>query len=196
MNNSNNSELQPLTRIQILVIMGLTALTLLIIAKLWQKLGSIDLLNWQLTIEALFWGLATCGIIIITSSLIYYLWPGYRRSADHYLELVLKPLVWSDLIWLGLLPGLSEELLFRGVILPAFGFNLGALILSSCIFGILHLSGAEQWPYAVWATFVGFLLGYTAILTNNLAVPIIAHIITNFLSGFLWKFKQSFSSSS
>ena len=58
------------------------------------------------------------------SSIIYRLWPAYRQSADVYLALVLKPLILMDLIWLGLLPGLSEELLFRGVMLPALGLKL------------------------------------------------------------------------
>ena len=61
--------------------------------------------------------------ITLLSGVIYQLWPAYRKSADMYLALVLKPLHWPDLLWLGLLPGLSEELLFRGVMLPAIGLN-------------------------------------------------------------------------
>ena len=115
------------------------------------------------------------------------MWPAYRHSADVYLELVIKPLIWPDLIWLGLLPGLSEELLFRGVMLPALGLNLFAVTISSIIFGILHFSGAGQWPYVIWATIVGFALGYVAMITGNLFVPIFAHVITNLVSSFLWK---------
>jgi membrane protease YdiL (CAAX protease family) len=185
--NPKNPELEPLTRTQILVVMGVTAIILLIIAKVWQKLGSISLLELQFTPEALGLGVALAGGIIVTSSLIYRLWPAYRRSADVYLELVIKPLIWPDLIWLGLLPGLSEELLFRGVMLPAWGFNLTAVIVSSLFFGILHLSGIQQWPYVIWATIVGFVLGYSALITGNLLVPIIAHVLTNLVSSILWK---------
>lgn len=187
MSNSNNSDLEPLTRIQILVVMGVTALILLIIAKVWQKLGSVSLLPWEFSFNSLIWSLGLATVIIITSTLVYRLWPAYRQSADLYMELVLKPLTWSDLIWLGLLPGLSEELLFRGVMLSALGLNLGALLISSCIFGILHMSGYQQWPYAVWATVVGLLLGSAALMTQNLLVPIIAHIVTNLCSSILWK---------
>ncbi|MEB3249380.1 MAG: CPBP family intramembrane glutamic endopeptidase, partial [Merismopediaceae bacterium] len=115
----------------------------------------------------------------------------YRESADSYLQLVIKPLLWPDLIWLGLLPGLSEELLFRGIMLPAFGFDLIAVIASSLIFGVLHLSSWQQWPYVVWATLVGFFLGYTALLTGNLAIPIVAHILTNWVSSALWKYSRA-----
>jgi membrane protease YdiL (CAAX protease family) len=185
--NPNNSELEPLTRIQILVVMGVTAIILLIVAKVWQNLGSIAILEVQFTYEAALLGIGIAGGIIAASSLIYRLWPAYRRSADTYLELVIKPLVWPDLIWLGLLPGLSEELLFRGVMLPALGLDLAAVIFSSLLFGILHLSGLQQWPYVVWATVVGFALGYSALVTGNLLVPIVAHILTNLVSSALWK---------
>ena len=185
--NPNNPELEPLTRIQILVFMGITAVFLLAIAKIWQKLGAIQLLSIQFSSQALLWSLGLALGITIASSLIYRLWPAYRRSADFYLELVIKPLMWTDLIWLGLLPGLSEELLFRGIMLPALGLNIFAVLVSSLLFGVLHLSGAGQWPYVVWATIVGFALGYCALITGNLLVPVIAHIITNLVSGLLWK---------
>ncbi len=191
MTDPNNLETEPLTRTQILVVMGVTAVLLLIVAKVWQKLGSIALLNVQLSSNAFLWGIGVAGGIIAASSIIYRLWPAYRRSADAYLELVIKPLIWPDLIWLGLLPGLSEELLFRGVMLPALGLDLTAVIFSSLLFGILHLSGFQQWPYVVWATVVGFALGYSALVTGNLLVPIVAHILTNLVSSILWKAGKS-----
>lgn len=187
MANPNNPEIEPLSRTQILVFMGITAIFLLAIAKIWQKLGSIQLLSVKFNSQALLWSLGLAVGITLTSGLIYRLWPAYRRSADMYLELVIKPLMWTDLIWLGLLPGLSEELLFRGVMLPALGLNIAALVLSSILFGVLHLSGAGQWPYVIWATIVGFALGYCALVTGNLLVPVVAHIVTNLVSGLLWK---------
>ena len=187
MANPNNPELEPLSRTQILIFMGITAILLLAIAKIWQKLGAVQLLSVQFNSQALLWSLALAGGITIASGIIYRLWSAYRRSADMYLELVIKPLMWTDLIWLGLLPGLSEELLFRGVMLPALGLNVAAVVLSSILFGVLHLSGAGQWPYVVWATIVGFALGYCALITGNLLVPVLAHIITNLVSGLLWK---------
>lgn len=184
-------EIQPLTRTQILVTIGVTAVLLLLIAKLWLQFGNISLLPLSWTAMALPQGLGLGLIITAASSLVYRLWPAYRTSADYYLELVLKPLLWSDLIWLALLPGLGEELLFRGVMLPAFGLALPAVVLSSLCFGILHLSGSDQWPYVVWATTVGLLLGYSALLTGNLLVPIVAHIFTNMVSSCFWKLGQS-----
>jgi len=188
--NPNNFEFDPLTRPQVLTIMGITAILLLIVAKVWQFLGSVPLFPVTFSLEAVLIGFGIAGSIIIASSLIYKIWPGYRRSAQYYLELVLKPLAIPDTLWLGLLPGLSEELLFRGVMIPAFGSGVFAVVISSLLFGILHLSGAQQWPYGVWATTVGLLLGGIMIVTGNLLIPIIAHICTNFISSLLWKLEN------
>lgn len=185
-----DSEFEPLSRTQILVAMGVTAVVLLLAAKLWVQLGAVRLLPLRWRETAFLQGIGLGLAISAASSIVYRLWPTYRQSADYYLQLVLKPLVWTDLIWLGLLPGLSEELLFRGVMLPAFGLNSEGLLISSLCFGVLHLSSPRQWAYVIWATIVGAALGYSAIVTGNLLVPIVAHILTNLLSGCLWKWDE------
>ena len=182
-----NPELEPLTRTQVLIAMGVTAVILLVVAKIWLHLSSVTLLPLQSTSESILLGLGIALGITGASGVVYRLWPAYRQSADYYLELVLKPLVLPDIIWLGLLPGMSEELLFRGVMLPAVGLNITGLVATSLLFGVLHLSGPEQWPYVVWASVVGLLLGFSAMATGNLLVPIVAHVATNLISSYLWK---------
>jgi membrane protease YdiL (CAAX protease family) len=71
--------------------------------------------------------------------------------------------------------------------IPALGYDWVAIIISSVLFGVLHLSGAQQWPYAIWASIIGLILGYSVYITDNLIVPIVAHIVTNFVSSILWK---------
>jgi membrane protease YdiL (CAAX protease family) len=158
-------EFEPLTRTQVLIAMGVTAVILLVVAKIWLHLSSVTLLPLQSTSESILLGLGIALGITGASGVVYRLWPAYRQSADYYLELVLKPLVLPDIIWLGLLPGMSEELLFRGVMLPAVGLNITGLVATSLLFGVLHLSGPEQWPYVVWASVVGLLLGFSAMAT-------------------------------
>lgn len=186
-----NPEFEPLTRTQVLFAMGVTAIILLVVAKLWVQFGSAYILPLQISVSAIAIGLGLGSLITLTSSIIYSLWADYRLSADLYLQLVLKPLVIPDLIWLGLLPGLSEELLFRGLMLPAFGMDAFGLAISSLCFGILHLSSPRQWSYVVWATVVGMVLGLSALMTGNLLVPIVAHVVTNWLSSALWKLGQA-----
>ncbi|MBD2344592.1 CPBP family intramembrane glutamic endopeptidase [Anabaena subtropica] len=183
-------EIPYLTRTQVLVAMGVTAVLLWTVAKLWLRFGNLLLFEWHWYGRDFLLGLGVGLIITVLSGLAYSLWKPYRRSADYYLELVLKPLAWPDLIWLGLLPGLSEELLFRGVMLPALGLDDFAVIGSSFCFGILHLSGPQQWPYVVWASIVGVILGYSALWSGNLLVPIVAHIMTNLVSSCFWKLQH------
>jgi uncharacterized protein len=183
-------ELISLSRTQVLIAMGVTAVVLLLVSKLWVQFGAAALLSVHWSINMLLVGVALGGGITLASSVIYSAWPAYRQSADYYLELVLKPLVLPDVIWLGLLPGLSEELLFRGVMLPTFGMDNIGILFSSLCFGVLHLSSIRQWPYVVWATIIGVVLGGSAVMTQNLLVPIAAHITTNLVSGYLWKWSE------
>ncbi len=176
-----------LTRPQILVAMAITAIILLITSKIWMRLDAVTLLpiSWSLQTALIGVGL---GIgIALASAGLYQIWPQYRKAANLYLTMVLQPLIWADILWLGLLPGLSEELLFRGVMLSAFGLTITALVLSSLCFGILHLGGIQQWPYVIWASCVGGMLGYSALATHNLLVPVIAHVTTNWIAGITWK---------
>jgi uncharacterized protein len=39
----------------------------------------------------------------------------------------------------------------------------------------------------IWATVIGAVLGGSAIATGSLLVPIAAHITTNLVSAYLWK---------
>ncbi|NJL62376.1 MAG: CPBP family intramembrane metalloprotease [Methylacidiphilales bacterium] len=170
--------------------MGVTAIILWIVAKICLQFANVPLLNWGWDEQEFVVGIILGLLITALSSVVYHFNSTYRRSADYYLEIVLKPLALPDIIWLGLLPGLSEELLFRGVLLPALGANDFAVIISSVCFGVLHLSGPQQWSYVIWATIVGLVLGYSAIISGNLLVPIVAHIVTNLVSSYLWKMKQ------
>jgi hypothetical protein len=189
--SSNEPPVESLNRVQILAAMGITAIALLVVARLWLLFEGVELLSLTWTGTSLLIGVGLGFGIAAASALAYQFWNAYRQSADFYLNLVLKPLVWFDLIWLGLLPGLSEELLFRGVMLPALGLNAIALIFSSLCFGVLHFSGSQHWSYVVWATIIGLILGYSALLTGNLLVPVIAHITTNLISSLAWKLKIS-----
>lgn len=176
-----------LSRTQILVAMAVTAIILLLLAKLWMRLGTVTLLPIIGSVKAIVLGVGLGLGISLGSAVIYQIWPRYRQAADLYLTMVLEPLIWADIFWLGLLPGLSEELLFRGVMLSALGLTTVALVLSSICFGVLHLGNVQQWPYVIWASCIGGVLGYSAIATHNLLVPVVAHIVTNWVAGITWK---------
>lgn len=187
MSNSQNPDTETLSRTQILIAMALTALILFGVAKLWLYLGDIQLRPLNFTVFDLGVGIALGLGLTGLSEIVYAAWPVYRKSADFYLTMVLKPLEVPDIIWLGILPGLSEELLFRGVMLPALGLDPIGIVLSSLCFGVLHMTDTRQWPYGVWATAIGMLLAFIMVETGNLFIPVVAHITTNLVSGLAWK---------
>ena len=182
----DQSETEALSRAELLVALAAKAIILLLIARMWQFFEPVRLpviLSWQAASIGVLIGLG----ISAGSALIYRIWPAYRHSADVYLTFVLTPLFVSDCLWIGLLPGMSEELLFRGVMLPAFGLNTPGLLFSSLCFGIMHMSTPHQWPYAMWASGVGLIFGLSVLSTGNLLIPITAHIVTNFVSSLFWQ---------
>jgi uncharacterized protein len=181
MSNSQNPEIEPLSRIQLLIAMAVTAIILFGAARLWLYFGDLQLRPITTTVTDLGFGIALGFGLTGLSAIIYAAWATYRESADFYLAMVLKPLTVPDLIWLGILPGLSEELLFRGVMLPALGLDSIGILMSSICFGVLHMTNAKQWPYAVWATLIGIILAFTTVETGNLFIPIVAHVTTNFV---------------
>jgi len=91
---------------------------------------------------------------------------------------------WTDLLILAAIAGVSEELLFRGVIQPwietSWGITAG-LIFSNIIFGLVH---AVTPLYAVLAALVGIYLGLSLDYggERNLLTPIIIHGFYDFLA--------------
>jgi len=96
----------------------------------------------------------------------------------------LVKLHWTDLFVLAAIAGLSEEILFRGVIQPwlenSWGI-LAGLLISSVIFGLVH---AVTFLYFVMAAsiscYLGLYLDYDS--TRNLVTPIIIHSLYDFFA--------------
>jgi uncharacterized protein len=91
---------------------------------------------------------------------------------------------WTDLLILASIAGISEEILFRGVMQPwleaSWGITAG-LIGSNIIFGLVH---AVTPLYALLATLVGIYLGLSLDYGDerNLLTPIIIHSFYDFLA--------------
>jgi len=111
-------------------------------------------------------------------------------------------LAWQDvglqtLIFLGVfvLVGWSEELLTRGYHLQtiASGLNLpAALVISSAIFGALHLANPHASVVAAIGILVaGLFLGYAYVRTGQLWMSIGLHIGWNFFEGVVFGFPVS-----
>lgn len=112
------------------------------------------------------------SVVKIRSVLLEILGPGLYRYH------------WTDLLVLAAIAGLSEELLFRGVIQPwiesSWGMMTG-LVGCNIIFGLAH---AVTPLYAVLATLVGIYLSLSMDYggNRNLLLPIVIHGLYDFLA--------------
>ncbi|WP_245395627.1 CPBP family intramembrane glutamic endopeptidase [Anthocerotibacter panamensis] len=171
-----------LTREQVLITLAVTTLILLLVAQVWGWALGLPLVpGWHLDLNALLSGCILGLGLNGLGAALYYLWLPFRTVTDEYLALVLEPLQPWDIFWIGLLPGLSEELLFRGVALTSLG-----LVGSSLLFGVLHLLDRRYWPYGLWAAVIGLILGFTMVSTGNLLIPVVAHTTNNWLAAGFW----------
>jgi membrane protease YdiL (CAAX protease family) len=90
-----------------------------------------------------------------------------------------------------IVPGVLEELLFRGILfrwIEEFAGSWAALLLTSALFGLVHIFN----PNATWfssftiAMEAGLLLGGAYLLTRSLWMPIGLHAAWNFTQGFIF----------
>lgn len=90
-------------------------------------------------------------------------------------------MVARDVVYMLLFVGFAEELLFRAIIQRDVGAVLdwkGGLLISSLIFGIMHLTWRS--PAELGFTFLaGLLLGYLYYRTGSLTAPIALHAVNN-----------------
>ncbi|XP_015693293.1 uncharacterized protein LOC102709083 isoform X1 [Oryza brachyantha] len=134
------------------------------------------------------------GLVIIVSSSRYILlqtWSDFRNSSEAANRQMLTSLEISDYIVVACLPGISEELLFRGALMPIFGLNWISALVTGAIFGILHLGNGRKYSFAIWATFVGVAYGLAALASSSIIVPMASHSINNIIGGLIWRFSNN-----
>lgn len=76
-------------------------------------------------------------------------------------------------------PGISEELIFRGLVLCGFLSRFrptAAIALTALLFGLIHIIPLQ----VLTASITGLLLGYLVVRTGSIYPAIVAHIVTNF----------------
>lgn len=107
----------------------------------------------------------------------------FENEADQTLRKVLdmnSPLILLfNLLLIAVLPGVGEELLFRGIVQKHVGGWLknpiAGIWMAAFIFSFIHMQFEGFFPRLV----LGAILGYLYYWTKNLWVPIIAHAFNN-----------------
>lgn len=131
------------------------------------------------------------GLVMLISSCRYFLlktWPDFAESSEAANQQVLSSLKPLDYVVVASLSGFSEELLFRGAMLPVIGVNWKSALVVAIIFGLLHLGSGRKYSFAVWATFVGLVYGYATILSSSIIVPMASHAANNLVGGIIWRY--------
>jgi uncharacterized protein len=109
-----------------------------------------------------------------------------RRLLVEKLGPLLDECGWPDLVYLGLLAGVTEEALFRGVLQPWIESGWGreaGLVVSNLLFALAHWITPV---YALLAGLTGLFLGLSMDIgpERNLLVPILIHGIYDILAFF------------
>ncbi|CAL1239257.1 CPBP family intramembrane glutamic endopeptidase [Candidatus Methylocalor cossyra] len=146
------------------------------------------LANWKLDPESLFWGLAGVLPLYALFALSYRFPAAGLKNIKRFLVDRLGPLLascrWPELLYLGLLAGISEEILFRGLLQPWFQRDwgwFGGILFSNLIFALVH------WVTPLYALLAGLTGAYLGLSLDfggkhSLAIPVLIHAIYDFLA--------------
>ena len=83
----------------------------------------------------------------------------------------------QTVIGIAIMSGVAEELFFRGVVQAQFG-----IWIASAVFGLAHIWKKTAIVYGMYAALMGLVFGGIYEYRGNLWVPILAHIVNNFVA--------------
>jgi membrane protease YdiL (CAAX protease family) len=102
----------------------------------------------------------------------------WARVLHREFHAVVHELNSREIFTLALTSSISEELMFRGALVPAIG-----LFPSSLLFALLHVRlEARFLPWTAMALVMGLLFGLLQLTLGDLGAPITAHFTINFLN--------------
>ncbi|PJZ71168.1 CPBP family intramembrane metalloprotease domain-containing protein [Leptospira perolatii] len=157
-----------------------------------RKLGKVEIAdlrnkaNWKILSSGLLVGIATFSFVNVVGGITFYF---VGKPQPNPLELALTQHLrgnWALLGWsfLGISvgAGLVEEIFFRGILLKQFiGKQMEwiGLVITSVLFGLIHYNPGGSWIGPILLISVGFFFGLSYAKTENIWVPITAHLTYN-----------------
>lgn len=157
----------------LIMIIMLTILILPILIKKYNKLKNKEIKKLEnkeylkIMVTSIFLAITLNIIIYLINRII----PFTNRYDDNSIHIYM-------ILSTGILAPILEEYAFRGIIyneLKEFNTKKVSIILTTILFSIFHL-GISQ---IVYAFFIGYYLIYVYDKTNDIKVPVIAHIFVN-----------------
>ncbi len=152
-------------------------------------LGDVDpLADLHPEVSALLWALAGTIPLYLLFLLSYYMPVGKLHAIKRFLIDRLGPFLNAcdgmDLLYLSLLAGITEEILFRGLLQPLLESHWGwaaGIIFSNVLFAMAHFITPL---YALLAGLTGLYLGFSLDFggERNLLTPIVIHALYDFLA--------------
>jgi len=132
------------------------------------------------------------GFVIISSeldNLLNYILPMPEIFRDVFTALMFDQIFIVGIIVIGVIPAFTEELFFRGLILDGLRKNYSgrkAIIISSLLFGIVHLN---PWQF-LSAFIIGLFAAWISINSNSILLCIYIHLFNNLLYTITVKYKN------
>ena len=191
--------------ITIIVMWGLIMILSMILSDKREKFLKVGKLDWAqigFTVIVAFGLMGLVNIYLISASAIAELIPDvmgneldkYSESVDRYAEYEADVIPgWDhilEFIGVAFLVPIAEELTFRGAILGSLlkKFRPGvAIVLSACIFGILH--GISI--HIGYALLAGIVIGWVYYYTESIKATILLHSLFNLMGSALATFLSS-----
>lgn len=111
-----------------------------------------------------------CAIVALSRKTdTFLIFRSLRRTVIHLVNVLFAHARIPDILFISLLAGCAEEILFRGVIQPELG-----IIFASILFGLIHFITPA---YMLMATLMGFYIGFFFEQFSSILIPIQIHFL-------------------
>jgi membrane protease YdiL (CAAX protease family) len=152
----------------------------LIVGKEWPRILAVRWPHWS---HALLVLIGLLGLIVVSTGIegIVKKTVPSLFDLDEMMNLFGRWPVGLGILIIGLGPGIGEELWFRGFfgrgLVSRYGV-VGGILLTSLLFGMLHMEPRQAIPAAV----MGLFLHFSYLVSRSLLVPMFLHTVNNSLS--------------
>lgn len=168
----------------LMAVMPLTIMMVVIVASLLMNIDmkecfKLKKFSIKKFVILLFFYVGVYVIATLVMNLMASLFPNLAEEYTGLMGTISFDNFWLSTLTIALMPAIAEEVLFRGIVLPAFNKKYGkvvAIVASALIFGIYHMN----WIQGVYAFILGLALGYIFVKTGSIFVTMIFHFLNNF----------------